>query len=696
MEESSFSQWLEWIQANPWWAMGIAFLISLLESLAVVGLFVPGIVLLFAIGAIVGMDPQPLLMVCVGVSAGAVLGDGLSWWLGYRYSDRLRHVWPFSSRPYLLEGGQIFFLRHGGKSIFIGRFVGALRPIVPIVGGMLRMRPRQFFAMDIPACLLWGPVYILPGALFGASLEVASEFAGRLALLMAILVGGVWLLVWAVRVLYEMLVARSTWWLKSAVLWSRRHPLLGRVTAPLLDPSRPEVISIAMLGLLLAVSVSVLLSVLVLAPFGTPAWDAERRAAGMAASLRNHFADPLFVVLSLAGDSRVMAMLAGVSALILLALRRVNAAWHWLVAILGAWLLALLLNGFMSLLLDTPYMLEPLGLVPHPGFTLATVVFGFFAVMLAKDLSARRRKWPYLLTTTILALIGFAHFYLGQASVSGLLAGLTLGTGWLALVGIAYRQRARRRSRPWLLALCFYSGFVLLAALHVGGTYQLTLETTRLAQPQRIVHSVAWWESEWASLQQRRSRIGQHAVQRFDLQLAGDLQTVRNDLRSAGWEELPAVTAEGLARAFSHQTDEQELPNLRRDFAGRPEDLGMRLHQADGQILVLRLWASGVLLGDTGQPVFLGQLRRMELRPRLGLVTLWMPVEDDQDVGRESIRRGLEHWEWREPDSGPWLIRRPGAEPEADPAGPVGPAAPGDPDGYQSRRAAAPPDATPE
>ena len=78
-------------------------------------------------------------------------------------------------------------------------------------------------------------------------------------------------------------------------------------------------------------------------------------------------------------------------------------------------------------------------------FTLATATLGFFAVMLAKDVRARRRKWPYLAAVLSLAVIGFAHFYLGRASLSGLVAGWALGSAWLAGVGIAYRQRARMR-----------------------------------------------------------------------------------------------------------------------------------------------------------------------------------------------------------------------------------------------------------
>ena len=116
-----------------------------------------------------------------------MLGDGVSYYLGRRFRSHLLDIWPFSRYPGLMERGTRFFHRHGAKSVVAGRFIGPLRPIIPAVGGMMGMGPSRFVAVDVPACVLWAPSFLLPGMLFGASLEVASQYTGRLTVMLVIL-----------------------------------------------------------------------------------------------------------------------------------------------------------------------------------------------------------------------------------------------------------------------------------------------------------------------------------------------------------------------------------------------------------------------------------------------------------------------------------------------------------------------------
>ena len=221
----------------------------------------------------------------------------------------------------------------------------------------------------------------------------------------------------------------------------------------------------------------------------------------------------------------------------------------------------------VGLLLDPPAH-ETLGQVPHLGCTLATVTFGFFAVMLAKDLRARSRKWPYLIAWTVLALIGFAHFYLGRASISGLLAGLTLGVGWLALVGIAYRQRSLPRRHPGFLTAGFCLIFLVSAAWQADTRFAPTLEDSRVPQPAIEVAMDDWWNEDWRILRDRRSRLGRESVQRFDLQIAAPLEQLRAELGAAryGASRYDNLCRSARAKsAFARQARELRL----RDVAER-------------------------------------------------------------------------------------------------------------------------------
>jgi membrane protein DedA with SNARE-associated domain len=662
MENGVFSGLMSMVQSHPGWLIAMAFAFALLESLAIVGIFVPGIVLLFIIGAVIGMDLNLFVACWLAAMAGALAGDGISYWLGARFSDQVPRVWPLSRRPDMLAAGQAMFARHGGKGVFIGRFIGPIRPVVPLISGMMGMRPATFLLFAAPACLLWAPLYLLPGMLFGASLELAAEFAGRLAVVLLILVLGTWFVVWLTRVIYGFTARRSGWWLKSLIRWSSDHPVLGRPVGALFEPGGREVISVALLGLLLLISLAVLLAVLVVVPFADPAWDAERQLAGWAASLRNHFADPLFVALSLAGSLRVMALLAAAMTLLLIALNRFNAAWHWLAATAGGWLLAELLHGTTSLMLVQPDFMPSLGEVPHRAFALTTVVLGFFAVMLAKDLSARRRKWPYLFASGLLGLIGFANFYLGQASVSGLLSALALGMGWVALIGIGYRQRALARRRPVGLALMFYALLLGIAVVQVQSNHEVLMEGTRLAQPERSIERDHWQETGWQELPDRLTRLGRYDRARFDFQVAADLMSFEQRLMDAGWESVAEAELKDFWSVLLAQPTIEGLPHLSKDFAGRPDQLVLRKVGDDETVVVLRVWASGAKTSPDELPIWLGQVRQVQPAAFLNALNRWLEIDAGRADAAAWLNQSLQGWWQRQASPSLWLYSAPDSD----------------------------------
>lgn len=681
MEEGVFASILELIERRPLWLVAAAFGFALLESLAIVGIFIPGIILLFLVGAVIGLDLVLFLWCWLAAMLGALGGDFASYWIGRQFRDEIPRLWPMSRRPDVLAAGQVLFARHGGKSVFIGRFIGPIRPVVPMMAGMLGLRSAVFLAFAVPAGLLWAPLYLLPGMLFGASLELAAEFAGRLVLLLLIVVLGTWFVIWLTRLIYEFTARRSGWWLRSLIRWTNRHPLAGRLVGDLLEPGRPQVISIALLGLILAASIVLLLSLLIAAPFAQPTWDAERQVAGLAASLRSHFADPVFVALALAGGLEVMALLAALTGVLLLARGRHSAAWYWAAATIGGWLLAEMISGLMMVLLPAAAEAPSLAEIPHRAFALNTVVLGFFAVMLAKDLSARRRKWPYLATSAVLALIGFSHFYLGRASVIGLTAAFALGLGWLALVGIGYRRRAQTRTRPVLLGLVFYGSFLAIAGFEVHSESGQLLVESRLIQPERRLERGAWLAADWRTLPERRSRLGNYEQQRFDLQLGAEIGDLSAALAQAGWWAPATAEPLDVLRRLPLAASLSEAAHLPRDFAGRPEDLLMVRDAADGVRFLIRLWDSGARLAPDQAPLWLGQVRAVRMTPGMAGLQRWKEAPEFRAAALSALLDALSAAELRELPDGPLLISLP------SPTGsqPAQSAAPGRPDALPGR-----------
>ncbi|WP_051279715.1 DedA family protein [Chitinilyticum aquatile] len=197
------------------------FLIVLAESTALVGLLIPGTVLMVAVGTLIGQGQLDFWQACAAGFVAAALGDGLSYWLGHRYRRPLqRHRWIRPHRGLLLQARQVL-RRHGPAGIVAGRFFGPSRPVLPMVAGMLAMPQRRFFPACLFACLFWTPAYLLPGILAGAAVGLAPHdgmsFSTLLLLACGLLALAGWLLTRAVR---DGLLRGNVLALPAALRWS--------------------------------------------------------------------------------------------------------------------------------------------------------------------------------------------------------------------------------------------------------------------------------------------------------------------------------------------------------------------------------------------------------------------------------------------------------------------------------------------
>ena len=232
-------------------AGAVIFLIAFCDALVIVGIVVPALPLLFAVGALVGLGhiSGPYALLCA--TLGAFIGDGLSYWVGHRWGPQLRSRWPFSRYPQWLDRGEAMFRRHGSKSIVIARFVGAVRPFVPAIAGMLHMPLRRYALPSLGACLVWSLLFLAPGWVLGKSYDAVAAVADRLALVLGALVLTIGL-VWAcVLYTWRWFAAHADNLLARALHWTRHHPHLGRYAAALIDPNRPESPSLLMLAVCL-------------------------------------------------------------------------------------------------------------------------------------------------------------------------------------------------------------------------------------------------------------------------------------------------------------------------------------------------------------------------------------------------------------------------------------------------------------
>jgi membrane protein DedA with SNARE-associated domain len=158
-------QTLAFLKAHPGWALFVIGFTAFGESFVFLSLLFPGTAILIAAGTLVSESIlKPLPTIVAGI-AGAVLGDSVSFWLGQKFGPLLPKIWPFRRHPERLTRGASFFERYGSSSVFIGRFFGPLRAVVPLAAGMMGMPPLRFYVANILSAVVWAPALVLFGDL---------------------------------------------------------------------------------------------------------------------------------------------------------------------------------------------------------------------------------------------------------------------------------------------------------------------------------------------------------------------------------------------------------------------------------------------------------------------------------------------------------------------------------------------------
>jgi membrane protein DedA with SNARE-associated domain len=167
----------EFIGRHHDWAGLVLAVATFLESLLLIGAFVPATALMLLAGGLVAggfLEPLPVI---AGCTIGAVLGDGVSFAIGRRFGARaLRHRSLIPHRRHVART-RLLCSRHGATAVFMGRFLGPLRAFVPVVVGGLRMPQRTFQVANVVSGLVWVLVMLAPGYLAAkgmAQLELLS------------------------------------------------------------------------------------------------------------------------------------------------------------------------------------------------------------------------------------------------------------------------------------------------------------------------------------------------------------------------------------------------------------------------------------------------------------------------------------------------------------------------------------------
>ena len=266
---------------------------------------------------------------------------------------------------------------------------------------------------------------------------------------------------------------------------------------------------------------------------------------------------------------------------------------------------------------------------PSSHATFSTLVFGFLAVLIAREIPLARRWIVYLAAAFLIVPIAFARLYLGIHWLTDTLAGLCLGLIWVAALGLAYNHHATA-ALNWR-GLLASSIIVLLATdlLHVSVDYRQDLRRYQPQTTEQVLSRTAWWEQDWRRLPQQRRDFGGHHRQDFVLQWAAAPEELKQRLLEAGWQLAPAMNLKGMLLWLSPQVELRELPVLPQTHEGSEDDLTLvRYGDSSDTRWLLRFWDVGARLREGGQPIWIGSVSRQKLEPRMGLFTF--AVDDPQ------------------------------------------------------------------
>ncbi len=640
----------QWLNTHPELAGLATFIISAGESVAILGTIVPGSIMMTALGTLAGAGVIPLWGTIFWAIVGAIVGDGISYWLGYYFKDSLPRMWPFRDYPGLLKSGDTFVHKYGAMSVFIGRFVGPVRALVPLTAGMLGMKPLQFTIANIASAILWAPVYMLPGILLGAaSLELPPDIAVHVMLVLLLITLFIMLCLWFLYKLLQLISSQIDQVQNSIWQWLKKSKQLRPITFVLKHHDKQRTHGQLNLAFYFLLFVLLFLSLAAYVNWHGPAEiRINNTLYHFFRGIRTHGLDTIMINLTLLGQKQVLLPVVLVFFGWLIFLKRWRLAFHALA-------LAVLAAGGIFVIKHILKSPRPWGIyfnpesysMPSGHATLSTTVFMGFAFLIAGSLRPKYR-WPiYTLGITISFLVGISRMYLGAHWFTDVLGAWLLSASVLIFVIISYD---RKKEKPINPVGTFFVGFFMLVIAygfyHYRHFTELKLNYASLNQPSFYISMNEWWQRNDILPTYHVNLFGMPR-QAINIEWVGNIDKIKETLLEEGWIEPPARDWISTLHRIADIKSTQYLPMVSPQYLDkRPELILIRRSDGVKNPLVLRLWDSNCIVKENNSPLWVGIIAVI---PR---TYSWLYKTQQELIGVDPVlifpkKTSANAWQWK-------------------------------------------------
>lgn len=615
-------QLLAWLSLHPHYAGAVVFIVAMGEALFIIGLVFPSTVVLVGAGTLVGLGKLPFWPVFLLTVLGAIAGDAISYWFGHIYKGHIKSMWPFSRYPDAIAKGEAYMLRHGGKSVFIGRFVPGVKAVIPGIAGMTGMDPWRFTVINIVSAFAWAAVHLFPAIFAGAALTLIGTVSTRLMIAAAVLLlsfvlsiwGALWLTRFAAPALSKLrskLIARAS---------GGRHPFWSWV-ASTFHPDHPR--ATAMLVAIGVVTISIPLFILLWSEIGPGEQlvQADASLSNLIASLRTSFFDNFMVIVTMLGDRYVTTPVV-LAVLGWLAWRRYWLELVGMAAAVGA------ATAIVPLIKIASSRIRPLasydGLqvfsFPSGHATINAVLYAIIAYLLAHGRPQWVRTTIYAGFTFLVLMIGLSRLYLGVHWPSDVAAGFLFGLAAASCFAIFLGRSSRNIGSNSLLAVVLAT-FLLAGTAHVLPNYSTEIMRYSPQKPLTTLSLAGWSTSGWQSLALRRIDLAGETEEPFVVQWSGTAQSIEASMSKTGWRLAPSFNLLTLGRMLEPKSGISLLSPIPVLHDGLPASLTMTTTLSPSSRLVFRLWptANHIQSSAPDTRIYVGSITHENIKPLLNL-----------------------------------------------------------------------------